>query len=105
MKKFFKRSAALFLSFALICSLSTYDSVLFQNDVVFSETGNEKSQPLSVDIDFKKKTVRSGSDISFRLDITGDAAKDAWVTIVKSGVPHTEKDGDEHNNFIFTAGR
>ena len=97
MKKFFKRSAALFLSFALICSLSTYDSVLFQNDVVFSETGNEKSQPLSVDIDFKKKTVRSGSDISFRLDITGDAAKDAWVTIVKSDVPHTEKDGDNVN--------
>lgn len=97
MKKGLKRSTALFLSAALVCSLNAFDSALFQNDVVFSETGSKEKKPLSVSIDFKEKNVRSGSDISFRLDISGDAADDAWVAIVKSDTPHTEKDGDAVN--------
>ncbi len=88
---------AFILSAALICSYNVYDSSLFRENTVFSEEGDKETDPLSVKINFDKKTVRSGSNISFRLDISGDVPNDAWVSVIKSDVPHNEKESDAVN--------
>lgn len=41
--------------------------------------------------------VRTGAEVTVRLDITGDYPNEAWFAFVPSDIAHTEKDGDDHN--------
>ena len=41
--------------------------------------------------------VKPGTDVTVRVNITGEYPDDAWIAFVPTEIAHTEKDGDDHN--------
>jgi len=57
----------------------------------------EYAPDLEVSIDVDSRTVKAIAPLDIKVDIKGYVPDDAWITFVPTDVPHTEKDGDEHN--------
>ena len=56
-----------------------------------------KAPGLSVVLSVDNAQVKPDEDMTIYTDISGDIPNDAWITFVPSDIPHTEKDGDDHN--------
>ena len=52
---------------------------------------------LSVVVSADNTQVKPAEYMDLNVKITGTIPDDAWITFVPSDIPHTEKDGDEHN--------
>ena len=63
---------------------------------IIAGAAETEAQPLTVKIE-ADKIVPHGTQITVHTEITGDIPSDAWMAVVPAWVPHTEKDGDQHN--------
>ena len=84
--------------------IGNYDIRVFDSD--YSDSAKEVAclpiileyaPDLEVNISVDGITVKAGADLDIKTDIKGYIPSDAWITFVPSDIPHTEKDGDDHN--------